>query len=1097
MVRPSFVPLAICASLFGWALAPSVVNAQGDFPPEGTWYRFEEGDGADVVDDISGDPHGSFVGEGASYSADVPDIGSLNEFSADLSFGSWIEILDVGFALHDPVLGGGVAGDAYVEWWQKNSAHGHSSVFWTSTGGGDSNRFNIFWGATFAGPGREAIITGDFRNQAAQLDEIAAFMTVRPPVLEVDEWNHIRIERVEIGGSTWGWNWFYNGIPAEDQYRETTIDLPSDPTWLIGGRQGGDSMPMLIDEIRQGPTQEPSPCPRDGQPDDTRCTSISIDPPADPIPRAGKFVVTAEAADDSGGQTIAYTFSALNDLGDVMEVGPRPSNTATFDLGPGSWVITATVDDDRLCDDDGGGVTCEIDLEVGDPPGYPDQVWIRFEEGEGSEITAEVTRGDVTTEETIGRFEGGATHGFDTATLEGGPGNDFHADFLQGFAVIETIAFPFHDPITAAAAPGDVTLEWLMQVPNDHGHGSIWWTTFATGDGNRFNIFWNASFTGIADSDRFVDGDFRDPNGALETVGAPGHDTQLPIPLGEWVHFAITRTDIGDGSWEWTWYVNGELSPTQAGAITFGTLPSSKDWLICGRSQNHNLSAFMDEIRASQGLLDPDDFLKISGTACPTAGDEDFEDTLCTGLDINGPPNNGAGLFEVIVNAEDGAGDQLLQYFYRAESDLGEVITLGPTPESSANLNISEGLWDITVTVDDNILCTDDAAGSTCSETIEVGPPPPPPDQVYYRFEEGEGTQVVDSISGEVHGELQGGATFSPDTPDVTVPRTGAENLFSADFNAGMGLMTGVPYYHHDPQITGGSDDATVEFFMLVPQPHPHSSFIWSTAEDNADANRFNMFFNASFTGIPGSEEYVEGDYREPGGALAQIGAPNHDSLLPITTGEWHHFVIIRTGLGDGSWEWTWYVDGELSETQSGAVTFNLLPTATSWWICGRQGGHGLSALIDELRMTNRALNEEDFLIVPGGAAPCEPTEEAETACDDGSDNDCDGNVDDADSDCQGVGPFLRGDCDNNGSVGGSPTEAIVLLNFAFRGGAEPPCLAACDAEANGSIGITDALRILRHAFLGVGDPDAPFPDCARSTSATDVALGCNGPLCP
>ena len=56
--------------------------------------------------------------------------------------------------------------------------------------------------------------------------------------------------------------------------------------------------------------------------------------------------------------------------------------------------------------------------------------------------------------------------------------------------------------------------------------------------------------------------------------------------------------------------------------------------------------------------------------------------------------------------------------------------------------------------------------------------------------------------------------------------------------------------------------------------------------------------------------------------------------------------------------------------------------------------------------------------------------------------------------------------------------------------------IAACDAEANGSLGITDALRILRAAFLGVGNPDAPFPDCTLSEAASDADLGCENPFC-
>ena len=54
---------------------------------------------------------------------------------------------------------------------------------------------------------------------------------------------------------------------------------------------------------------------------------------------------------------------------------------------------------------------------------------------------------------------------------------------------------------------------------------------------------------------------------------------------------------------------------------------------------------------------------------------------------------------------------------------------------------------------------------------------------------------------------------------------------------------------------------------------------------------------------------------------------------------------------------------------------------------------------------------------------------------------------------------FLRGDCDGNGVFGGTPTEAIVGLTFTFRGGPEPPCLAACDSEANGTLNITDYVR--------------------------------------
>ena len=97
-----------------------------------------------------------------------------------------------------------------------------------------------------------------------------------------------------------------------------------------------------------------------------------------------------------------------------------------------------------------------------------------------------------------------------------------------------------------------------------------------------------------------------------------------------------------------------------------------------------------------------------------------------------------------------------------------------------------------------------------------------------------------------------------------------------------------------------------------------------------------------------------------------------------------------------------------------------------------------------------------------------------------------------------GVGPFIRGDCDGNGRVGGSPTEAIVLLLWAFRGAAPPPCIAACDMNADGSASgnPTDAVLILTFSFQGGASPPPPFPDCDQSALETDVALGCNRPFC-
>jgi hypothetical protein len=99
-----------------------------------------------------------------------------------------------------------------------------------------------------------------------------------------------------------------------------------------------------------------------------------------------------------------------------------------------------------------------------------------------------------------------------------------------------------------------------------------------------------------------------------------------------------------------------------------------------------------------------------------------------------------------------------------------------------------------------------------------------------------------------------------------------------------------------------------------------------------------------------------------------------------------------------------------------------------------------------------------------------------------------------------GTDPFLRGDCNGDGSVTGEVTDAVFMLNFNFTGGTAPPCFAACDANGDGSfVGeVSDAVFLLNFNFLGGPAPPAPFPACGRSQLPGDAALGCATPAaCP
>jgi hypothetical protein len=87
---------------------------------------------------------------------------------------------------------------------------------------------------------------------------------------------------------------------------------------------------------------------------------------------------------------------------------------------------------------------------------------------------------------------------------------------------------------------------------------------------------------------------------------------------------------------------------------------------------------------------------------------------------------------------------------------------------------------------------------------------------------------------------------------------------------------------------------------------------------------------------------------------------------------------------------------------------------------------------------------------------------------------------------------FRRGDCDGDGTVAGTVTDAVFHLAFNFAGGPAPRCLAACDADADGrAVGqVTDAVFLLAFNFLGGPPPPPPFPGCGEDPSA--AALGCD-----
>lgn len=90
--------------------------------------------------------------------------------------------------------------------------------------------------------------------------------------------------------------------------------------------------------------------------------------------------------------------------------------------------------------------------------------------------------------------------------------------------------------------------------------------------------------------------------------------------------------------------------------------------------------------------------------------------------------------------------------------------------------------------------------------------------------------------------------------------------------------------------------------------------------------------------------------------------------------------------------------------------------------------------------------------------------------------------------------PFLRGDSNADGGV--DISDAITSLNYLFRGGVFPSCVAALDANDDGGVDIADAIYLLGWLFRGGPAPPAPGPGAGCTTDPTPDTLGCESYPC-
>ena len=303
--------------------------------------------------------------------------------------------------------------------------------------------------------------------------------------------------------------------------------------------------------------------------------------------------------------------------------------------------------------------------------------------------------------------------------------------------------------------------------------------------------------------------------------------------------------------------------------------------------------------------------------------------------------------------------------------------------------------------------------------------------------------------------------------------------------DGGTGPARGEILEDEDLLEFGVGDDFTFEIYMKASeQVQPQWGDVAGTFRARTDGSNDSARYGWGII-----KSHLDADGRSGFAWFTPNQTPNEVPVffdLPFETFSYVACVVDRVAMTS-----TVYVDGALAAQRTDIdptwsfETPENFPHANFYLFTREQSPGQFNSApngtsVDALRLTGRALSPEEIA--------------------DNYDDILRGRTIDGGDGGDGVGPFIRGDCNGDGRVTGQVADAVFLLNFNFGGGAAPPCAAACDVDGNGAFAgaVTDAIVLLQFNFLGGPPPAAPYPECTRSNLPSDVALGCATALvCP
>lgn len=557
---------------------------------------------------------------------------------------------------------------------------------------------------------------------------------------------------------------------------------------------------------------------------------------------------------------------------------------------------------------------------------------------------------------------------------------------------------------------------------------ALWFKAASTDQSQKYLLSRNAPGAQYAIIYEYTDDrvDFFAPSRLFGDDPRAGGMSEMPLEDTDWHHIAYTY----DG-FEWSGYIDGEQLFTVEIEFALDNTFQSSWWVGAANPTVNHVAGLIDDVRIYADALDEDEIAELyqepMEVECPEEGD-----TRCEDLQVEGPPGDTAGDYTITASGTDDSGDPLL-FTFRAESEAGTVITVGPQSERAAVLSLAAGTWTVSVRVDDDPFCDDELPEAECSTVVvEVEEAPP---RLVARW-------ALDGDLADSEGSNDG--TFFGDTEPFFVE--GQDGL-----DEGAISLDGVDDY---VEIMDAPELRLRDRFTLA---------LWFQSASTDQSEKYLFSRNDSIPGGSGEQyaiifEYTDDrvDFFAPSRLSGDDPRAGGRSEMPIEDTDWHHIAYTYDGV-----TWSGYIDGV--QVFSGEITFVLDDTfASSWWIgAANPNVNHVAGAIDDVRIYNYALDSAAIAELASGA----PT---------------------------GVGPFLRGDCNDDGGV--NISDATCALSRLFGGGGPAACVAANDVNGDAMFNISDPVALLNYLFGAGSPPPLPFPDCGRSSEENDVELGCETP---